>query len=296
MTDAATLTRSLFGKWHASYGTAPCPVCQPERQRHQNALTVSSGTDGRLLLHCKKRACDFADILVAAGVSSGPYAPPVRAVTAQRAREKQAEAEKRARQARRCWDEAQPIAGTLADTYLRTRGITGDLPEVLRFHPEAWHGPTAKPCPALVAAVQGGDGFAVHRTYLRTDGASKAGLDGGDKLMLGATAGGAVRLKCGPGSLLVGEGIESTLSAFMLHGDRSTTACAALSTSGMRGLRLPKLGSNRASLIVAVDGDGAGRDAGRDLAERAAGLGWQVGIFDPGDGADFNDVLTAKGG
>jgi hypothetical protein len=65
----------------------------------------------------------------------------------------------------------------------------------------------------------------------------------------------------------------------------------------MRGLQLPSVGrvgkvEHRCSrLIIAVDGEKAGRDAGRELAERAAGLGWQVSILDPGDGVDFNDRL-----
>jgi len=53
MTDAATLTRDLGGRWLGRYGCAPCPVCQPERRRDQNALTLSDGASG-LLLHCKK--------------------------------------------------------------------------------------------------------------------------------------------------------------------------------------------------------------------------------------------------
>ena len=41
MTDPRTLTIELGGKWHQSYGAAPCPVFQPERRRDQNALTIS---------------------------------------------------------------------------------------------------------------------------------------------------------------------------------------------------------------------------------------------------------------
>ena len=142
----------------------------------------------------------------------------------------------------------------------------------------------------MIAMVEGADGCAIHRTYLRADGTGKAALTP-DKMMLGCTRRGAVRITQGPGPLLIGEGIESTLSALILRGDSTVTAWASLSTSGMRGLRLPsvgsvgKVGTLSASLIVAVDGEKAGRDAGRDLAERAAGLGWQVGILDPGDGA-----------
>jgi hypothetical protein len=291
MTDARDLSTALGGRWHASYGAAPCPVCQPERKRGQNALTLADGRNGRLVLHCKKSACAFLNILAAAGLRTGDYRAPDPATLAQREREAKAEAEKRAAQAKRLWQESLPIAGTLAEEYLRARGIFCDLPRTLRFHPEAWHGPTAKRNPAMVAAVQGAGLPAVHRTFLRADGTGKAGLDGGDKLMLGATAGGAVRLVGGPSRLVVAEGIESGLSLLCGLLDDPVTLWAALSTSGLRGLRLPRQPSR---LTIACDGDAAGREAAHALAERAHGLGWQVGILDPGNGADFNDILTRK--
>ena len=64
-------------------------------------------------------------------------------------------------------------------------------------------------------------------------------LESGYRDPRGGTAGGAVRLTDGPGPLLVGEGIESTLAAFLLRRDATARAWAALSTSGLRGLRLP---------------------------------------------------------
>lgn len=290
MTDARELTLTLGGRWHGRYGAAPCPCCQPERRKGQNALTLADGRSG-LLAHCKRSGCAFADILAAAGLRAGDYAPPDPATVAQREAERRAEAVKRAAQAERLWQEAQPITGTPAEAYLRGRGITCPLPPALRFHPEAWHGPTARTWPALVALVEGGDGCAVHRTYLRADGAGKAGLQGGDKLMLGGTQGGAVRLSDGPSRLVVAEGIESTLSLMCGLLDRPATVWAALSTSGLRGLRLP---ARPGRLTIAVDGDKPGREAGHALAERAHALGWHVDILDPGDGADFNDILTGK--
>ena len=291
MTDARELTLALGGRWYGRYGAAPCPCCQPERRKGQNALTLADGNGGRLVLHCKKSACAFLDILAAAGLRAGDYTPPDPATLAQREREAKAEAEKRAAQAKRLWKETQPIAGTVAERYLRGRGITCRLPRTLRFHPECWHGPTARRYPAMVALVEGGDGCAVHRTYLRPDGAGKAGLEGGEKLMLGAVAGGAVRLTDGPGRLVVGEGIESTLSLSCGLLGAPAAVWAALSTSGLRGLRLPP---EPGRLTIACDGDTAGREAAHALAERAHGLGWKVGILDPGDGADFNDILTGK--
>jgi hypothetical protein len=290
MNDARELTLSLGGRWYASYGAAPCPVCQPEGRSGQDALTLKDGRKG-LLAHCKRSDCNFRDILAAAGLRSGDYRAPDPATLAKRERDAKAETMKRAGQAERLWREAQPIAGTLAEIYLRGRGITCALPPTLRFHPDTWHGPTARRYPAMVAAVQGAGLAAVHRTYLRADGMGKAGLDGGDKLMLGGTQGGAVRLSGGPSRLVVGEGIESALSLLCGLLDDPATVWAGLSTSGLRGLCLP---STPSRLTIAADGDSPGREAARALAERAHATGWSVGLLDPGTGADWNDILTGK--
>lgn len=290
MTDARDLTHALGGKWHRNYGVAPCPVCQPTRRPDQNALTVADGRNGQLVLHCKKSACAFLDILAAAGLRSGDYSPPDAATFAQREREAKAKAQRKAEQAKRLWHEAQPIAGTVAETYLRGRSITCELPQTLRFHGACWHGATAKRYPAMVAAVQGAGLPSVHRTYLRADGSGKADIEPA-KAMLGATGGGAVRLADASSRLVVTEGIESGLSLLCGLLDGPATVWAGLSTSGLRGLRLPqKLGR----LTIAPDGDTPGREAAHALAERAHALGWQVTILDPVDGADFNDILTRK--
>jgi len=292
MSDAKDVTRALGGKWYRSYGAAPCPVCQPSRKKGQNALTLADGRNGRLVLDCKKGGCAFLDILAAAGLRTGDYTPPDAATLARREAEHRADAQRRASQASFLWKEAQPIAGTQAETYLRnTRGITCDLPRTLRFHGSCWHGPTAKRYPALVAAVQGADGACVHRTYLRADGLGKAALEPA-KMMLGAVAGGAVRLADGPGPLVVAEGIETALSlaSGLLRGP--ATIWAGLSTSGIRGLRLPDLPG---PLTIASDGDMAGREAANALAARAHALGWQVSLLPAPDGRDWNDILTMKG-
>ncbi len=66
---------------------------------------------------------------------------------------------------------AQPIAGTLADDYLRGRGIDlrslGRQPGALRFHPECKCPDTGYARPAMLAAASDGEGFlTVHRTFL----------------------------------------------------------------------------------------------------------------------------------
>ncbi|CUK08390.1 conjugative transfer relaxase protein TraI [Shimia thalassica] len=290
MTDAQTLTLDLGGKWYRSYGAAPCPVCQPERQKGQNALTLADGKE-RLLLNCKKAGCDFTDILNAAGVTAGDYAPPDPVVVVERQAQQREQDRKRAMQAQRLWDEALPIKGTVAETYLRGRGITCPLSDTLRYMPDCWHGPTAIRRPAMIALVEGSDRFAVHRTYLKHDGSGKADTDPA-KMMLGSVSGGAVRLRQGHDALAVGEGIETALSLSSGLLNASITIWATLSTSGMKTLRLP---SRPSRLTIATDGEQAGREAGYALAERANTLGWKVSLLPAPDGRDWNDILNMKG-
>lgn len=291
MTDARTLTIALRGKWYGRNGLAFCPAHGNTRTP---ALTLADAPGGRLLAHCKA-GCSFAAVLDALrGLGlvegHGSYAPPDPGALARRRAEERAEAEKKARQAETVWREAMPVHGTHAETYLRRRGITCKLPDTLRFHPECWH-PTAKRLPAMVALIEGAEGFAVHRTYLRPDGSGKAEVEPA-KAMLGRVAGGAVRLTEGAGPLVVAEGIETALSLASGLLSRPATICAALSGPGMAALRLP---DSPGRLTVATDGDDAGEAAGRDLAARADALGWTVSLLPAPRGRDWNDILTMKG-
>lgn len=85
--------------------------------------------------------------------------------------------------ARRLWREGEPAGGTLAQTYLESRGLFGPVVaravEILRFHPRAYH--SGHPqfgvfLPAMVALVmtEFGPTGGVHVTYLRADGKAKA--------------------------------------------------------------------------------------------------------------------------
>lgn len=289
MADALTLTAKLGGEWRGQYGSAPCPVCQPEGRREQRALSVRN-VDGQLLAYCHKSGCRFFEIARAIGLPRGAVQPDPRAQLEAEAK-RRAEIEKRAAQAHRVWQEAKPIVGTVAESYLRARGITCTLPPTLRFHPDCWHGPTARRHPAMVAQVDGSGSPAVHRTYLSADGASKA-LIRPSKTMLGNTRGGAVRLSDGPGPLVIAEGIETALSlaSGLLRG--SVTVWAALSAPGMQALRLP---DQPGELTIASDGDEAGRKAAHALAERASALRWRVFKRPAPEGCDWNDILLAKG-
>lgn len=288
MMRAEELTRTLGGRWYRRYGTAACPVCQPDRRRDQNGLSLSNGRKG-LLLHCKKSNCKFVEILAAAGLRGRSDAPPAHAREAVRGHALETAA-KRARQARMLWNEASPIIGTPADAYLRGRGITCPLPTTLRYHPSAWHGPTQTRRPVLLARVDGAPGFAVHRTYLTKNDAQKADVRP-NKAMLGSCKGGAVRLFDENARLVVAEGIETALSLACGLLDRRASIWAALSTSGIRGLCLP---CEPDELIIAPDGDPAGLSAAYALADRAHHSGWSVSLLPAPEGNDWNDVLRMK--
>jgi hypothetical protein len=284
MSDAREITVALRGKWYGRYGLAFCPA---HRNTVTPALSVGTGRDGQLLLNCKA-GCDFRDVAVALrdrGLSQADGSPQ-RDYKAEQA----AADHKRSLQAMQLAREAIPITGTIAETYLRGRGITCPMSDMLRFHPACWHS-SGKHLPAMVARVQGSDGYAIHRTYLAAGGSGKANVEPA-KAMLGNCAGGAVRLMEADGPLVVAEGIETALSLVSGLLQTPATIWAAMSTSGMQNLRLPTI---PARLTIASDGDPAGRTAAKMLAERAYKLGWTVSFLHAPEGKDWNDILREGG-
>jgi hypothetical protein len=132
---------------------------------------------------------------------------------------------------------------------------------------------------------------AVHRTFLMPGGEGKAAVSP-PKMTLGPLIGGGVRLApLGP-CLLIGEGIESTLSAMRLF---DLPGWAALSTGGLVGLRLPPP-DRVPDIVIAADHDPPGLHAARTAAARFHALGHRVKIATPPKaGTDFNDVLRGAG-
>jgi len=292
MTEAQRITGALRGRWYGRYGVARCPA---HGDRHPS-LTLSDGQSGRLLAHCKT-GCTFMEVLGALrGLGlieeGGGMRKSDAAELANYRQVRRIEAEKNARRALGVWKESSPVQGTLAETYLRGRGIICVLPDTLRFHPACWH-PSSRRLPAMVAMIDGAEHFAVHRTYLLPDGRGKAQAEP-VRAMLGAVRGGAVRLAKAEGGLVIAEGLETALSLASGLLCAPASVWAALSTSGMSGVRLPN--GTPGHLTIATDGDAPGTAAGHSLAKRAAASGWSVSILSAPEGRDWNDVLMMKGG
>ena len=197
--------------------------------------------------------------------------------------------------ASRLFAASQPITGTLAETYLTSRGIRHlAASAALRFQPKCWHrdeGQTKPvPRPAMIAAVTDGAGAlqGVHRTWLAPDGQGKADVATPRRAM-GHILGNAVRFSPCDDVLALGEGIETMLS--VSQAAPGLPVWAALSSGHLGAVLLPK-GLQR--LYIAVDRDPAGHRAADRLGARAAEVGVRVIVLEPRLG-DFNDDLRADG-
>ena len=202
--------------------------------------------------------------------------------------------------ARRLFAMSQPIARTLAEAYLRNRGITL-LHEAgsLRFHPRCYYRPDdnspTETWPAMIARVTDLDGriTGAHRTWLDPDGFDairhgKAPIDTPRRAM-GDLLGNAVRFGVANDVLAAGEGIETMLSLRCVL--PSLPMAAALSANHLAAMLLP-LTLRR--LYIARDADAAGDAAVAALTERADAAGIEAIAWSPRLG-DFNEDLRTFG-
>jgi putative DNA primase/helicase len=197
------------------------------------------------------------------------------------------------------WRQAQPIAGTIVETYLRGPGISLDAwPWTLRFHPVCCRprddaGNFVPPLPAMVALVEHVERgpVAIHATYLRQDGSGKAEIPKREqKASFGPVGGGAVRLGTLQRDrwLVIAEGIETTLSVMQACG---LQGWAALSANGIKNLILPP---DAALVMLCADNDanGIGQGTAREAGRRFLHESRRVRIATPTtSGTDFNDLL-----
>jgi hypothetical protein len=201
--------------------------------------------------------------------------------------------------ARRLLVMSYPIAGTIAETYLRTRGI-GITPDLrpLRFHPRCFYRITDEATgkdryevwPALLATVTDVDGkvTGVHRTWLDPTGHDKAPVSS-PRRAWGHLFGHGVRFGTADDVMAAGEGVESVLSVRTIL--PAMPMAAALSANHL-ALFQPPLTLRR--LYVAQDNDPAGQRAAQQLSRRAQVAGIGVMPLTPRL-KDFNEDLRHLG-
>ncbi|MBO1325647.1 toprim domain-containing protein [Acetobacter sp. TBRC 12305] len=197
--------------------------------------------------------------------------------------------------ARRLWAMSGPMAGTLAEIWLRHRDLTRltDLSS-LRFHPDCYYRTDAdsptETWPAMIAAVTDLEGrvTGVHRTWLARDGRGKALVEIPRRAM-GDLLGNAVRFGTTSDVLAVGEGIETVLSLHEVMPDLPLAAC--LSSAHLAAIMFPP---TLRRLYVLRDDDPAGDHAVAALMARTQEAGIECLVLSPRL-ADFNDDLRYLG-
>ena len=188
-----------------------------------------------------------------------------------------------------------PIGGTLAETYLRARGVVE--PESfadLAFHPALRH-PSGHTGPALIATFRRLDNDApqaIHRIWLTADGSGKAEI-AAPKMMLGPVRGCAIKLVPDAevtGGLGISEGIETALATMSCFGWRPIWAMGSAGSIA----QFPVLpGVECLTIFSDNDMNQAGIKAARTCAERWRDAGRDVMILLPrGVGDDWADAAT----
>jgi hypothetical protein len=288
--NAAAIAKALGGSlarggWYA----CRCPVCQGE-----DKLGLKDAETG-LAVNCLK-LCRRADVLAEFDrlglCGDEPREPEDPAIAAQHRAKEDAELRQRIAEARDLITECLPwrTTGQIA-RYMRGRGIDPQLlPATIMWHGLAHHREGGRR-PLMVGAVEhvGLGVIGVTRTFLAPDGSEKAAFRK-PRMFLGAVSGGAVRLGIVRPDieLVIGEGIESTLSYMQLF---DLPGWAALSAGGIKRLILPPE-ARRVVIAADRDGNGTGQRAALAAARRWNGEMRRVRIdLPPAPFGDWNDAL-----
>jgi hypothetical protein len=200
-----------------------------------------------------------------------------------------------------------PFLGSMADVYLRSRGIDvrglPRMPGSLAYLPRGHHVETKTHWPVLVAGMSDDHGIkAVHRTFLMPDGSGKAPVTPARKIWP-SFAGLAIRLWRGEtglpppaaakqgliDTLCVCEGVEDGLSIALARPDLRVWAAGSL--GNLAHIRLPECCDR---VIVAADNDWGKPQAEAALNRALEALvlqGREVRVARSPIGKDMNDAL-----
>ena len=199
--------------------------------------------------------------------------------------------------ARRLFATGGPVLGTLAAAYLHQRGIARFGP-ALRYHPRVYfrgeETASDQPsyAPALLAKITDNQGniTGCARTYLDPNTGRISDLSS-PKRILGQLHGNAVRFwsASDPADLIVGEGLENTLSVGTALPEFNLASCL---TATHLGLFIPPSGIKR--IWIARDNDAAGERAAHILSAKLGTVGIECGCFVPKLN-DFDEDLLAFG-
>jgi hypothetical protein len=261
----------------------PCPKCGPyksvqgQRKRKLRVWRTEPTFAGYHCARCGEKGAAF-----------DRNSPPPDPIKLAKARAEGAERDRALRAERLTkafwlWSQRRPIAGSIAETYLRqARGYRSSLPATLGFlaargeHPPAMIAALglAQEIEPGVIAIADSAVTGVHLTRLRPDGSGKAIFEDPDepaKIMIGHSTGSPIILA--PTNDLLGlavtEGIEDGLS---IHGSTGLGVWAAGSASRMPALSAV-VPAYIESVLISADDDPTGRQGAVELVGRLGARG-----------------------
>ncbi len=292
MKIAADLAAALNGRRAGRGWMGRCPA----HNDRTPSLSIAEGRDGRPLLFCFA-GCEWPDIrdaLRARGLWSDggdravPHSNPTILISWHADRD--GDHRKQSDVARRLWAGGHPVTDRdPAGRFLASRGLPGPWPASLHYVPDTRH-PSGANVPALVAAAcrwPDHEPVAVQLTALTADG-RKASVEP-LRWTRGVLRGAAVRLA--PWSqyrpIVLVEGTEDGLAVLRALPD--VTPWPVLGASNAAHVVVPE----GAEVILALDGDNAGRQASAVAAEALSGRGHRMRIATLPEGRDLNDLLQA---
>jgi hypothetical protein len=278
------LTRGRYG-----VTDVPCPLCGPDRRSpgNQRRKVLRLWCDDPNFISYRCARCDIEGYAHDGSTRASDSAVIEQAKAKAKERRRLEDIES-LRKSRWLWSCRLPIAGSLAETYLRDcRGYRGRLPVTLGFLPARgeYH-------PAMIAAfgmaresepgelVIDADAVrGVHLTKLKPDGSGKAGTEN-DKITVGTSSFGSPIVLAPPNDglgLAITEGIEDALS---VHEATGLGAWAAGSASRMPALALVIPDYIDSTTIVA-DPDDTGRTNAQKLADALVQHRCDVRVIQP---------------
>ena len=296
MFDLKTIASAYGGRVSPSGDTAQIPA--PGHSKRDRSVSLRRTGDGKLLIHCFSDT-DWRDVrseLLNRGFAREedfPSRASKRTVVRHRrqapkkARNKTAHTDTFER-AKHLWTERLPIKGSLAELYLKSRGLSQmSGSSALGFYPSAQisaPGAPVRTAPVLLAEISapGGGFMGLQLTVLSKSSARKR-----FRLVFGPQMEGAVRLEplqsC---TLLIAEGLETAASASKLF---DVPAWSLLNTANFAVFDPPQ---EVKRLIIAADRDRPGLKAAESLLERLKERQLLVETVAPLiEGEDWNDVL-----
>ncbi len=261
-----------------------CPLCGPgcssSRNRRRGVLRIWRPELDFATFRCAR--CEIGGFAVDRTTAERADPAVIERARAKAKERQRIEAAESQEKARWLWSRRLPIAGSIAETYLREcRGYNGPLPGTLGFLPAR-----GEHCPAMVAAfgmaqetlpgelaIDDAAVTGIHLTKIKANGSDKFGTDA-DKITIGIANTLPIML-APPNDLLglaIAEGVEDALSVYQATG----LGAWAAGTAGRLPATANSVPDYIESVTILVDADANGEKNSTELKQRLIARGIEV--------------------